>query len=152
MTTPSPTSSKTGLEMATAVRAALADAGLPRTSTFNGAEMCGWTRNLGSTGFSLRATEDGQVDWHLVVSGKPHLSYREYEDEVDDETYVLHEPVRPELLFHRIKAVFASLGLEALNVAWTGHSTSWDDDVCFNVLTEHPDWLEREVVRERFRY
>lgn len=135
-----------GLDAAQLIKDALAEAGMPRTSNMGGGEITGWTRVYGSTGFSLRAgsrremgdASEGQVDWHIVISGKPLLAYREYRDH-DGDTY--HEPIRPESLCPKIRQVFESLGMTVHKVRYSGHQTVWDDDINYNVVTDRPDWL-----------
>lgn len=130
----------TGLEAVTAVRQALAEAGMPRTSGFGGAEMRGWIagNRSGSTGFSVRPLENGNLDWHIVISGKPHLRYKETRC-LDDERG--HEPINPEQLCPRIQGVFEQLGMSVLRVRDSGYQMVWDDDVEYNVETLRPDWL-----------
>lgn len=139
----SPVPRRTGQEMARLLKQALADAGMPRTSSYEGGgELTGWTCSMGSTGFSLRKTDDGGVDWHLVVSGEPLMQFEEYEDAWDGDVNVLHRPTNPEVLYPRIKAVFESLGIAVQEVRYTGHQTMWDDDVSYNVRTAMPVWLD----------
>lgn len=134
----SPPVLRTALQAVTDIHAALQAAGLERTSRYNGGEIVGWTESLGSTGFSVREMEDGKVSWHVVISGKPHLSYRTYRDGEDE----LHEPVDPERLCPRIGAVLKSIGLDVDKVSYGGHQTMWDDDVEYDVVTARPAWLE----------
>lgn len=134
---------KTGLEAVTELHQKLAAAGMPRTSTLNGGALRGWTETYGSTGFSIRREENGDLQWHLVVSGKPLFAYREYEHHgINGETYDYHEPRNPESLLPRLRAVFEDMGLTVKSLACTGHQLMWDDDVEFSVVTKHPDWLE----------
>ena len=128
---------RTALDAVADVHAALAAAGLPRTSRYSGGEMTGWTACFGSTGFSIREDDAGDLVWHVVVSGKPHLTYREYRDDGGG-----HEPIAPERLCPRIEAVFRAQGLDVRSVRYGGHQTMWDDDVEYNVVTARPDWLE----------
>jgi hypothetical protein len=143
-------SMRTALDTVTTIHAALAAAGMPRTSRMNGGEIVGWTTSLGSTGFSVRENGDGLLHWHVVVSGKPLLSYREYRDGDDD----LHEPIDPERLDAPIRAVFEAQGLEVRSVGCSGHQTMWDDDVDYTVVTTRPAWLEAkpDAVRHRPRW
>lgn len=133
---------KTALETVTTIHAALAAAGLPRTSQWSGGALTGWTECYGSTGFSVRQTEEGDLNWHAVVSGKPHLEYR-------DRDGGLHEPINPERLCPRIKAVFEAQGLKVKSVRYSGHQTMWDDDVEYDVVTARPHWLEAAVKGSR---
>lgn len=80
MNSSSPINPHTGKDWAAAVVQALAAAGMPRNSKLAGGEITGWTTALGSTGFSLRLTDTGQIDWHIVISGKPLLEYRQYQE------------------------------------------------------------------------
>lgn len=132
----------TALQWATNVRDALASAGLGRTSRLNGGELTGWTTHMGATGFSLRETTSGQIDWHIVISGRAHLRYQLYKDCRDDEIYELHEPQNPQVLEPRIVEVFTRLGLTVHGILCTGWQTMWDDDVDYNVLTDRPAGLE----------
>lgn len=147
------TTTLVGIEAAQMIKNALAEAGMPRTSGMSGGEVTGWTQAYGATGFSLRAGKgrrdigrlpEGQVDWHIVVSGKPLLAYREYEGE-DGDTY--HEPIRPESLCPRIRQVFEALGMTVHKVTYSGHQTVWDDDITYNVITDEPAWLSRRNHR-----
>jgi hypothetical protein len=81
-----------GIRAVLAVKGAMADHGLPRRSELNGEEICGWIEpnRMGSTGFSIRKLPDGNILWHVVLSGKPHLKYREYRDVSGEETLDLH--------------------------------------------------------------
>lgn len=127
-----------------ALRHELGKIGLKRTSGYNGAETRGWIEknHLGSTGYSIRPLADGQLDWHLVISGRPHMRYREYREIQDDETYSLHSPENPEVVIPKIRKAFAALGIiDVAEVRCTGHQTMWDDDVDFNVRTGKPEWL-----------
>jgi hypothetical protein len=131
-----------GLAAVQAIHQALIDGGMPRTSSLNGGEINGWTTHFGSTGFSVRITEEGRLDWHIVISGLPLLSYRDYMEHNGDESYELHEPINPEVLYPRIKGVFEAFDLVVKSIRNSGHQTMWDDDVEYNVLTDYPDWLE----------
>jgi len=126
-----------------AVRAALDDAGLNRTSGYSGGEIAGWIdpNHFGSTGFSVRRQADGNLSWHVVISGKPHLRYREWTERRDGDSIDLHEPVNPETLAPRIKAAFETLGMDIREVSYGGAQMHWDDDVSYNVVTDHPEWL-----------
>ena len=137
-------SEKPGLVLVTAIRDALAAAGMPRTSTLNGGEMNGLmpANHGGSTGFSVHFVPENpdQLRFHLVISGRvAGLAYREYEDHRDEETYSLHEPINPELLCPRIQAVFEGLGFQVHEVRNSGHQTMWDDDVDYSVRTNNPN-------------
>lgn len=129
-----------GIEAVERIRDDLEASGLPRNSRLSGGEITGWTTYLGHTGFSIRKNES-DITWHLVVSGKPHLEYREYTHHQDDEEIDLHEPINPERLNQRIAKVFKRLNLSIHDVRCTGHSTLWDDDVHYEVTTDLPDWL-----------
>lgn len=137
---------KTGLEAVTELYQKLAAAGMPRTSTLTGGEMTGWTEAYGSTGFSIRREDSGDLQWHLVVSGKPLFPYREYVHRSGNE---YHEPINPESLFPRLRAVFKEMGVNVKSLRYSGHQLMWDDDVTFNVITEHPTWLEDYVSTRR---
>lgn len=149
---------KTGLEAVQAIHAALTKAGFPRTSEMGGADHRGWTTSLGSTGYSVRQLDDGTLDWHVVISGKPHLAYREFREIQSNQVQDLHEPLNPEKLFAPIKKVFESLGLSVKEVRNSGHQMKWDDDVEYSLATAHPDWLEAApaapapISRNRLRY
>ena len=109
------------LRAVTALRTALEESGLPRTSRMAGAEMRGWVdRNTsGSTGFSIRPLAGGKLAWHVVVSGKPHLRYRSFrEAQGDGDIMEMSEPTNPEVLFPRIAKAFESIGIKAENVKW----------------------------------
>ena len=131
----------TGTQAATKVKQALEKSGLGRTSSYDGGKITGWTNNLGSTGFSVRKDRDGKLDWHVVISGKKHLPYEDYEERRDGDTYTLHRPVNPQSLEPKIKKVFQSLKLKVLKVRYSGHQAMWDDDVTYNITTERPTWL-----------
>ena len=133
---------KTGLEAVTEIKDALAAAGMPRTSNYTGGELTGWTEAYGSTGFSIRRQKDGLLCWHMVVSGKPLMQFRGYEDRSNGETYQFHEPVNPEVIYPRVQRVFEQAGLVVESVVKNGHQLMWDDDVEYEVVTNHPDWLE----------
>lgn len=138
---------KSAKEWAEAVKQALAAAGMPRTSEYSGGAVTGWTKAYGSTGFSLCLKSSGKIDWHVVISGKPLLKYREFKEHSDGEDYNRHEPLRPERLIPRIKTVFQELGLVVHEVTYTGHQDHWDDDVDYNILTDYPDGLEHPRIR-----
>lgn len=129
---------KTALETVTAIHSALAAVGLGRTSRMNGGEIVGWTTARGSTGFSVRETDDGLLYWHVVISGKPHMRYREYRSDDHD----LHDPVNPEILEPRIRHVFETQDLDVQSVCCCGHQSHWDDDVDYAIVTTRPPWLE----------
>lgn len=134
-----------------ALRHELENVGLRRTSNLNGANTVGWIEknHLGSTGYSIRPLPDGTLDWHLVVSGRPHMRYSEYREVSGDETYTLHSPDNPEVVIPRIRKAFAALGIEVKEARCTGHQTMWDDDVDFNVTTAKPEWLADWDPRNR---
>jgi hypothetical protein len=147
---------KTALDMCQSAMDALDEAGLVRTSKLSGGELTGWTDAIGSTGFSclplraddtrrfVRAPAGAQLMWHVVISGKPHLRYTEYEDPSSrGDTIAMHSPDNPELLFPRISAVFAQLGFIVQETKYSGCQGHWDDDVEYNVFTDHPSWLEK---------
>lgn len=134
----------TGIRAVLGVRSALEEAGLGRTSGYSGGETTGWiaANHYGSTGFSVKRVAGGDVAWHVVISGKPHLRYRKWtERQGDDDTIDLHEPVDPQSLAPRIRAAFESLGLEVRKVEYAGAQQHWDDDVDYEVVTDHPGWL-----------
>lgn len=133
---------KTALEATTEIHAELAAAGLSRNSPYGGGEIVGWTEALGSTGFSVREAGDGMLAWHVVISGRTHLEYEEYENDGDD----LHQPVNPELLCPLIRTVFEAKGLDVLSLRYSGHQTMWDDDVNYEIMTGRPDWLEPKPI------
>jgi len=133
----------TGKRAVQAVRHALAEAGLGRTSKMNGGAVTGWiARNHGgSTGFSVKPTaNEGEVVWNVVISGKPHLSYRSW---TDSDGMRFSEPTNPGSLSPRIRAAFEDLGLDVRSVTCGGYQTHWDDDVNYSVVTNYPEWLER---------
>ena len=134
----------TAIRAVQGIKAAMEAAGLKRTSRYAGAEIAGWIeRNrMGSTGFSVRPLEDGRLHWHVVLSGKPHLRYSSHRQVSGEEAVTLHEPVAPEALFGRLRAVFAALGLSPHEMRVGGWQGMWDDDVDYDVVTDHPAWLE----------
>jgi hypothetical protein len=133
----------TGKRAVLAVQEALGEAGLGRTSGYSGGEITGWIdRNqYGSTGFSVKKLSDGDLTWHVVISGKPHLRYREWTERRDGDSIDLHEPVNPNALAPRIRAAFETLGLKVRKVEHTGAQMHWDDDVDYEIVTDHPEWL-----------
>ena len=132
---PLPKGILTGKQATQFIRDALQAIGLPRTSTLNGGEVTGWTTHLGSTGFSVRQdSKSGLLQWHVVVSGRPHMSY----DEDDDG----HSPSRPEILCPRIQKLFEELGMKVDSVKATSWQTAWDDDIGYAIYTDQPQWLE----------
>ena len=133
----------TGMDAVIQLKDALAAAGLPRTSTLNGGDLRGWTRCCGSTGFSIRL-EGERIVWHLVISGRPHLTYRNEVIGHGESSFEGYAPLNPEKLAPRIAAVFATLGMKALNVKANCWSNAWDDDVGYEVETERPLWLSSE--------
>lgn len=135
----------TGIEAVKRVRDSLGAAGLPRTSTLSGGEITGWTSEFGATGFSIRKNGSG-VTWHMVVSGKPRLEYREFAEGRGGLEVELHEPINPDKLLEPIRKIFESQIFRGKNVTihdvrCTGHSTLFDDDVHYEVTTDMPDWL-----------
>src|SRR5438874_1267116 len=82
-----------GLELVGHVRGALAAAGLPRTSTMNGAALAGLIppNHGGSTGFSVKIVGANRLEFNVVVSGTPHLRYIHHHDGG-------YEPAQPERL------------------------------------------------------
>lgn len=133
-----------GLRASLALQDALRQVGLPRTSGYNGGETTGWLEmnRSGSTGFSLKPRKDGGLDWHLVISGKPHIRYREYTDTSRDETYHLHSPINPEVVYPLIRKAYEKLGVKVTSLQCRDWQEHWDDDVGYDVVTETPDWLE----------
>lgn len=130
-----PDGTLTGKQAAQYIKDGLQACGLPRNSTMRGGEITGWTTHYGSTGFSLRFdSKTNKLDWHVVISGRPHLRYKEDDDG--------HCPLDEEKLTPRVKKLFEDLGLTVHSAKSTGYSTSWDDDVSYNVVTDHPKWLE----------
>ena len=132
------------------VRQALSEHGFPRTSMLNGAELTGWIgpNIFGSTGFSVKVNpkNPAQVFWNIVISGKPHLKYEEYEENQgtdDDPDYIdLHEPINPNGIAGDIGRILRSaLDLEVISVEHRSHQTHWDDDVEYSVTTLRPSWL-----------
>lgn len=140
-----------GWRAALAIQDSLDRHGLVRTSTMNGGETAGWIalNRFGSTGFSLRPNKTGGIDWHIVISGEPHLTYREHKEFEGDEPVTLHSPTNPEIVYPKIRAAFAALGIEVVSVAYTGHQTMWDDDVDYDIVSTWPGWLEPHDERNR---
>jgi hypothetical protein len=135
------------------MRHALAEAGLGRTSTLNGAEIRGWIApdHYGSTGFSVKTAEDGNLVWHVVLSGKPHLRYRTFiEKDGKGGDITMYEPINMDLLHTRIAAAVRSLGIDVREVRSGGYQTHWDDDVDYEVVTRHPDWLGPFRIEKTF--
>jgi hypothetical protein len=141
----------TGMRAVMAVKGAMADRGLSRTSRLAGAEIAGWIapNRFGSTGLSIRRQPDGDIVWHVVLSGKPHLKYRNYREVQGDETIEVHEPIDPQRLFPALRQVFEGLGIDVVGIELGGYQTHWDDDVSYNVVTKRPEWLD--VVNGRGR-
>ncbi len=135
-----------GLRATLAVQHALNEVGLKRSSNLNGAETKGWMamQYHRAAGFGVKPIKEGSpdLDWSVVISGRPHMRYEENERWVNDEVETSKDPVNPEVLYPKIKAVFESLGMQVKKVEKTGHQTMWDDDVNYNVHTDHPAWLE----------
>lgn len=141
----------TALEMCQQIKDALAKAGLPRTSGLHGAQITGWTKSIGSTGFSCKylpddeerrfagAPPDASLMWHIVVSGRPHLIYREH---FGRDGVTLHDPANPELLFAPIRNVFRQLGLDVVGVRLAGWRDFENDDVAYNIYTKELGGLE----------
>lgn len=133
-----------------ALRAALDADGLSRDSSFGGGKMTGWLdpNRMGSTGFSIRGLPDGRIEWHIVISGKKHLRYREWDqeeipyDKGDPDTVTLHEPTDTEVLHGRIAKAFASIGVPVTDVKATDWQNMWDDDVGYVARSEKPEWLD----------
>ena len=134
----------TAIRAVQGVKAAMEAEGLKRTSRYAGGEIAGWIamNRLGSTGFSVRPKEDGRLHWHVVLSGRPHMRYSSYRQASGDETTEHHEPVAPEALFGRIRGIFEALGMAPHDIRVGGWQTMWDDDVDYDVVTDHPAWLE----------
>ena len=127
------------------VKEALAEAGLPRTSGFNGGELTGWTRIYGSTGFSIRLDDEdpNAVVFNVVISGKAAgLDYKKWNECEGDEVIRLHKPIRPESLYPKIRRTFESLGVTVLGVAESGYQMHWDDDVEYSVTAVRPRDLD----------
>jgi hypothetical protein len=142
---------KTGLQAVTELKEALAQAGFGRTSTLNGAELKGWTKAFGSTGFSIRQQDDGTLQWHIVLSGKPHFQYRKYKHHSNGETYSYHEPLNTDRIVPALKAVLEGMGIPVTSIRCTGHQLMWDDDVDFSIVGAHPDWLEPAPALPEYR-
>lgn len=143
-----------GIRAVLAVKAALAEAGFRRNSDLNGAQISGWIQpnHYGSTGYSIRPRDDGRLDWHVVISGKPHLKYREWTEHREDEDSIdLHEPINPDSLAPKIKAAVEKLGLKVHTVQHCGHQTHWDDDVDFEIVTDVPTWLDTKDRSNKLR-
>jgi len=136
-----------GTRAVLAVKAALEEAGLGRTSTMGGGGIAGWipSNQFGSTGFSIRREKDGSLGWNVVISGEPHLGYRRHRSGDTD----LHTPVNPERLCPRIRRVFESLDIRVEDVRVSGWQEHWDDDVEYLVTTAHPAWLGQPDPRNR---
>jgi hypothetical protein len=123
------------------VKDALANAGLPRTSKYNGGEITGETESIGSTGFSFRR-EDGKRYWNIVISGKnAGVKYKDKRsiDPSSDEVPTLHVPVNADILISDIKQVFRKLGYNPTSIRLSGWSEMWDDDLNYEVITEDED-------------
>lgn len=134
-----------GIRATLAIQHALDEAGLKRTSIKPGGETNGWVamQYVRAYGFGVKPTATpGQLDWSIVISGRPHLPYEENTYRHGDDIEISKDPVNPETLYPRIKAVFESIGLNVQKVEYTGHQTMWDDDVSYNIATDHPNWLE----------
>ncbi len=134
---------KTALEMAGELQRALVAAGLARVPVDADGSVVGWETAGGTSCFSLRPARLGQIDWRLVVSGKPLLNYRFFEVYRDGLCFDAHQPINPEVLIPRIRSVFLNLGLVVRKVRVSGYSPAGNDDVSFNVVTDHPKWIER---------
>jgi hypothetical protein len=136
-----------------AIRDALEAAGLGRDSAYTGGEIAGWipSNRFGSTGFSVRKETDGGLGWHVVVSGRKHLKYREWTEEEENGSIELHEPIEPERLCPRIADVFRSMGVPVTKVTCGGGQMHWDDDVSYDVASGHPDWLGKPDTANPFQ-
>jgi hypothetical protein len=93
--------------------------------------------------------EDGRLHWHVVLSGKPHLRYSSYRQVSGNDTVTLHEPVNPEGLFAQLRDVFEGMGLTPREMRVSGWQGMWDDDVSYDVVTDHPAWLEAYDLKNR---
>jgi len=133
-----------GVRAATVVRAVLAEIGLGRHPKAPGAEAIGWSGNPAASGFTIRRNrEPDLIDWTVVVSGKPHLGYRRWTEDMGGGRKVdLIEPVNPHLLHPRILDAFESLGLRVFRVHSDAGQIQWEgDDVRYTVTTDEPAWL-----------
>ena len=121
------------------VAATLNEAGMPRTSRLNGAELTGFTTSYGSTGFSLRDERDGRLAMHVVISGKAAgLHYRRRDDG--------HEPINPERLHPRIRAALGGLGVNTREIRFAGWQLEWDDDVEYEIVVDDPRSPEQQAA------
>ena len=128
-----------GREYMQRVKEALAEAGLPRTSGYNGGELTGWTHIYGSTGFSVRHEDTDIVVFNVVISGKAAgLDYETWRECEGDEILSMHSPIRPESLCPKIRQVFEGLGVKVLEVSENGYQMHWDDDVNYAVKALRP--------------
>lgn len=122
----------TGKEAVGRVKTALEAAGLQQSS-MSGADLTGWTRHAGSTGFSIRANGRGEQEWQIIISGKPHLNFVcKGSKEVAEE---------PQLLVPRIRKVFSELGMNVKSVEVGGARTNNNGDVSYRVITDPCAWL-----------
>lgn len=131
-----------------AVTDALARQGLVNREDPFGSRVKGWSPHnvIDSTTTNIGVERDGSLRWHFEVSGKPHLRYRNWTEEKDNdqgETLDLHEPLHPERLLPRIRAAFRETGIEVTDARYRGHQGHWDDGVNYEVTSPHPAWLER---------
>jgi len=122
-----------GKEVAKLVAQSLAKAGMPRLSKYSGGEITGWTRSIGSTGFSLRDAK-GNIEFNVVISGKnAGVKY--------EETSKGHEPVDAKKLCPKITAVFKRLGFKVKSCKATSWQLVFDDDIGYTVVTDWPEWV-----------
>jgi hypothetical protein len=129
----------TGIEAVTLIKKALAHDGLERSGFLPGAGITGWAKKAGSNGFSVEEESSGKLTWNIVISGSTHLYYIADRNK----TY----PDKPESLTDEIKAVFAKLGLDVVNVEFAGFKCGLRDDISYLVRTHRPEWLERTPGR-----
>lgn len=148
---------RTAVEVLTDVHEALGDQGLVAQ---HDADKTGWTKAMGSTGFSLKpyigtpeenegADDPRDADLllvHLSVDGKESgLSYSEDKEVRDDgEVIRVHHPRRPEQLTTDVEAALTAAGFDTVHsVRNSGHQTHWDYTTHYSAFVGVPEDLTR---------
>lgn len=117
--------------------------GYPRVSYMDGGEITGKTQSIGSTGFSIRELDDGNLRLHFVISGKkarvPYNRFKEVDR--DGEVLDMHKPTKdisPEIERALMGTELGNYIVED-SCEQTGYQMHWDDDIEFELTIRSLD-------------
>ena len=103
----------------------------------NEVETNGLISHLGSTGFSVKKSNDKLI-FRVAVSGvKAGINYEQVT--INQQTF--YEPTNYNIVYPKLKDIFKKLGFEVYRVELASYQTQWSDEIGYYVETNWAYYL-----------